>query len=336
MQLFATNYNAHVMWVYKSLGKWLAEREIDFVLAQCKTEDEVIEKAQNADIYLAFKFPVTRRILASLPNLKLLMCSGSGYEFIDVDAATQHGVIVTNTANYNVEDVAEYALTLILAGVRRLPRLAALAHQGQWQVGAIVQPTHRFTAQTIGLVGFGKIGQSVARRLRALGFRVLAHDSFVPAEDVQSQDVAPVSLDSLLAESDLVSLHVPLNDQTHHLISHPQLQRMKSSAWLVNTSRGPVVDENALIAALQTGQIGGAALDVLEQEPPASSNPLFEMDNVIITGHAAGTSVEGIQAWQDEWRQIIDAFAAGHYPINVLNRQVQPRADLKQRSEGRA
>lgn len=334
MQLFATNYNEHVLWVYESLGKWLAEREIDFVLAQCKTEDEVIEKAQAADIYLAFKFPVTQRVLASLPNLKLLMCSGSGYEFIDVDAATQHGVIVTNTATYNVEDVAEHALTLILAGARRLPWLAALAHQGHWQVGAIVQPTHRFTAQTVGLVGFGKIGQAVARRLRALGFRVLAHDSFVPAETIQRQDVEPVPLDTLLAEADLVSLHVPLNDQTRHLISHPQLRRMKSLAWLVNTSRGPVVDESALVDAVLTGRIGGAALDVLEQEPPTLTNPLFKMNNVIITGHAAGTSVEGIQAWQDEWRQIIDAFAAGHYPINIVNRQVQPRAALKQANEG--
>lgn len=334
MQLFATNYNEHVMWVYESLEKWLAERDIDFVLAQCKTEDEVIEKAQGADIYLAFKFPVTQRVLASLPNLKLLMCSGSGYEFIDVDAATQHGIIVTNTATYNVEDVAEHALTLILACVRRLPRLAALAHQGRWQVGAIVQPTHRFTAQTVGLVGFGKIGQAVARRLRALGFRVQAHDSYVVNEHIRRHDVEPVSLENLLAESDVVSLHVPLTDHTYHLIGQSQLRRMKSSAWLVNTSRGPVADESALVDALRAGQIGGAALDVLEQEPPALSNPLFTMDNVIITGHAAGTSVEGIQAWQDEWRQIIETFSAGYFPINMLNPQARPRANLRHASEG--
>lgn len=329
MQLFAANYNEHVLWVYEALERWLKERGIDFVLAQCKTEDDVIEQAQNADIYLAFKFPITQRILASLPQLKLLMSSGSGFEFIDVDAATQQGIIVTNTATYNVEDVAEHALTLILACVRRLPRLKALAQQGQWQVGSLVQPTHRFSSQTVGLIGFGKIGQAVAWRLRALGFRVLAHDAFVTAGQMQKQGVEAMSLEDLLAEADLVSLHVPLNDKTHHLISRAQFQRLKPNAWLINTSRGPTVDENALIEALRAGQIGGAALDVLEKEPPALTNPLFAMENVIITGHAAGTSVEGIQAWQDEWRQIIEAFTAGRYPINVLNPQVQPRIALQ-------
>ena len=328
MQLFATNYNAHVMWVYQALEKWLAAHDIEFILAQCKTEEDVIEQAQKADIYLAFKFPVSERILSSLPKLKLLMCSGSGYEFLDVEAATKYGIIVTNTANYNSEDVAEHAVTLILASIQRLPLLENFVRKGQWQVGALVQPTHRFQAQTVGLIGFGKIGQAVAWRLKVLGINVLVYDALVPAEKIQMQGIQPATLNDLLIQSDVVSLHVPLLEKTRHLISRNELDRMKSSAWLVNTSRGPVVDENSLVSALQAGQINGACLDVLEHEPPSLDNPLFSMENVMITGHAAGTSEEGIQDWQNEWRQIITAFIEGRYPINVLNPTVSPRVSL--------
>jgi len=159
--------------VYDDLQRWLADRGVDFVLAQCKSEDEVIQAAQGANIYLAYKLKVTRQVIAALPRLKLLMSSGSGFDHIDVQAATDHGVIVTNTAGYNVEDVAEHALTLMLACGRKVRALEHLSRQGKWQCGALVQPTHRFVGQCAGLIGFGKIGQALAWRLKALGFRVL-------------------------------------------------------------------------------------------------------------------------------------------------------------------
>jgi D-3-phosphoglycerate dehydrogenase len=311
------------------LQHWLADREIDLSLAKCTSEDEVIEKARNADIYLAYKFRVTRRIIAALPNLKLLMASGSGYDHIDVQAATEHGVIVTNAAAYNVEDVAEHALTLLLSCGRKLRAVERLCREGNWQCGALVQPTHRFVGQTVGLIGFGKISRALAWRVKALGFRVLAYDPYITADQMNELGVAPVGLEELLVQSDFVSLHLRVTDETRHLLSERQLKTMKPTAFVINTSRGAVVDEVALIRALREGWIAGAGLDVLEQEPPDQDNPLLAMDNVIVTGHAAGSSVEGIQDWQDEWRKVIDDFRAGRWPINVVNPDVQSKISLR-------
>jgi D-3-phosphoglycerate dehydrogenase len=327
-RLFAANYNQNVMWVYEDLRRWLAERGTDFALAQCASEDDVIQAAQEADIYLAYKFKVTPRVIAALPRLRLLMSSGSGFDHIDVRAATEHGVIVTNAAAYNVEDVAEHALTLILACGRKLHALERLSRQGHWQCGALVQPTHRFVGQTVGLVGFGKIGRALAWRLKALGFRVLAYDPYLPAEEIIQLGVEPVGLEEVLAQSDFLSLHLRVTDETWHLMSEEQFRMMRPTACLINTSRGAVVDEAALIRALQAGWIAGVGLDVLEQEPPDLDNPLLAMDNVMVTGHAAGTSVEGIQDWQGEWRKVIEAFLAGHWPVNVVNPEVQPKVPL--------
>jgi len=328
LQLFAANYNESVMWVYEDLERWLTKKDIEFVLAQCTTEDEVIERARDADIYLAFRFNVTRKILEQLPKLKLLMSSGSGFEHIDVGAATELGIVVTNTALYNVEDVAEHALTLILATARKLHMLERLAREGEWQCGGLVQPTHRFVGRTVGLIGFGHIGKSLAWRLKGIGFQVLASDPYAPAEVMQEHGVQRVGLDELLARSDSVSLHLRVTDETRHLVGEEQLRAMKPTAFLVNTSRGAVIDEATLIRALREGWIAGAGLDVLEHEPPDLSNPLFHMDNVMITGHAAGSSVEGIEDWQNEWRGIIEAFVAGRWPINVVNPDVRPRVAL--------
>ncbi len=330
-RLFAANYNQNVMWVYEDLQRWLADRGIDFVLAQCASEDEIIQAAQETNIYLAYKFKVTRRIIAALPRLKLLMSSGSGFDHIDVRAATEHGVIVTNAAAYNVEDVAEHALTLILACGRKLRALEHLSRQGHWQCGTLVQPTHRFVGQTVGLVGFGKIGRALTWRLKALGFRVLAHDPYLPVEEITQLGVEPVGLEEVLAQSDFVSLHLRVTDETRHLLSERQLKTMKPTAFVINTSRGAVVDEVALIRALQEGWIAGAGLDVLEQEPPDQDNPLLAMDNVMVTGHAAGTSMEGMQDWQGEWRKVIEDFLAGRWPANVVNPEVQPKVSLNRK-----
>ena len=328
-RLFAANYNQNVMWVYEDLQRWLADRRIDFVLAQCESENEVIQAAQEADIYLAYKSKVTRQVIAALPQLKLLMSSGSGFDHIDVRAATDHGVIITNAAAYNVEDVAEHALTLLLACGRKLRALEHLSRQGNWQCGALVQPTHRFVGQSAGLVGFGKIGQALAWRLKALGFRVLAYDPYLSVKEITQLGVKPAGLEEVLAQSDFVSLHLRVTDETWHLLSEEQFQAMQTTAFLINTSRGAVVDEAALIRALKEGWIAGAGLDVLEQEPPDLNNPLLDMENVIVTGHAAGTSIEGVQDWQNEWRQIIKDFISGYWPINVVNPAVQPKIPLK-------
>ena len=317
-KLFAANYNDGILWVYERLEKWLAERDVAFELAMCQTEDEIIDRAQGCDIYLAFRFPVTRRVIENLPDLKLLMSSGSGYDHIDVTAALDNGISVTNTALYNVEDVAEFALLLIMAALRKLHQSEQLVRQGHWQVGALVQPTNRNTSRTVGLIGFGNIGQSLAWRLNALGFEVLAHDPFVPDDVMRSKNVTPVSLDELLQKADVVSPHLRVTEESYHLLNAEAFAKMKPTAIVINSSRGKIIDEAALIDALNRGEIAGAALDVLEAEPPDLNNTLFGMDNVLITGHAAGSTVEGIEDWQQEWRQIIEAYLAGAPIPNLI------------------
>jgi D-3-phosphoglycerate dehydrogenase / 2-oxoglutarate reductase len=330
-RLFAANYNSGVQWVYDRLGIWLAQHDIGFALAQVESEDEGIEQEQDADIYLAFKFPVTHRVLRHLPRLRLVMSSGNGYDHIDVDAATDCGILVTNTARYNTKDVAQHTLALILEGVRKVRRLERQVRAGSWQCGALVQPTHRFETLTIGLVGFGKIGSALAGYARALGFRVIAHDPYVPPAGMIERGVTPVTYRQCLAEADVLTFHVPLTGETLHMLGAAELTLMKPTAVVINTSRGPVIDEAALIQALRAGHVAGAALDVLEREPPALDCPLLQMEQVIVTGHAAGTSQEGIQDWQDEWREIISAFTAGVWPINVLNPDLQPKQALSGR-----
>lgn len=327
LELFAANYEPAVLWAYEDLERCLAERDMGFVLAQCKTEDEVIARAQNASIYIAWKFPVSRTMIAALPQLRLLMASGSGYDHIDVAAATEYGVVVTNAATHNVEDVADHTIALIVACTRKLLPLDRAVRGGAWRPP--VQPVHRFRAQTLGLVGFGRIGQTVAERARALGFTVIAHGIHGSDERMRARGVEPVSLNELLERSDIVSLHCRLDERTRDLIGERELSLMKPDAFLINTGRGALVDEAALLRALQDGKIAGAGLDVLVKEPPAPDNPLLKMENVLHTGHSAASTVQAPLAWQAEWRDIISDFAAGWLPQNIVNPRVTPRELLK-------
>lgn len=331
LQLFAANYNPEVMWVYDELRCWLAERNVELILANCTGPDEAIEKAQQADIFLAYKFQMSRKIISALPRLKLLMASGSGYDHLDIQAATEQGVMVTCGLTHNVEDVAEHTVMLLMACSHKLRFLEQTVRAGVWPAGSAGPARHRLAGQVVGLIGFGRIARAVAWRVKGLGCRVLVYDPYVPAAAIEQQDAEPVELEVLLSQADFVSLHLRLSAETRHLLGEAHLKRMKDSAVVVNTSRGGVIDEAALIHALRQGRIAGAGLDVLEQEPPDLDNPLLAMDNVIVTGHAAGSSVESLQDWQDEWRRIIEDFLAGYWPINVVNPTVQPKISLKHR-----
>jgi len=329
MRVFAANYNPEVMWVYDNLRGWLADRGIEFVMARCTSPDETVAVGQGAEVALAFRCLMTRQVLMGLPNLRLLMSSGIGYDHIDVEAATDLGIIVTNTATYCVQDVAEHALALILACTRKIQALDRLCRQGDWAHAAVrALPMHRFGSQTVGIIGLGKIGSALAQRLKALGFRVLAHDPYAPVEQFAVLEAMSVSLVDLLAQADFVSLHPPATPETWHMIGEAQLRAMKPTAFLVNTSRGPVVDGAALLRALREGWIAGAALDVVEGEPLSLDNPLLGLENVLLTGHSAGTSVEGIEDWQAEWRRILTDYLEGRWPINVVNPGVKPQANL--------
>ncbi len=319
--VFAANFEKDVLWAYELLREQLATRGMELRLEQCSTEDEVIARAAGAEIYLAYRFPVTRRVIENLPELRLIVASGSGYDHVDVAAATERGIAVCNSATYNVEDVAEHTLLLILACARKLRLLEEQVRAGVWPLAPRAQPRYRYAGKTLGLMGFGKIGRALAWRARGIGLRVVVFDPFISEKEIVAADCEPATRERVLSEADFVSLHLRLSAETRHSFGAAELALMKPSAYFVNTSRGGLVDEGALIAALKEGRIAGAGLDVLEQEPPARDNPLLFMENVIVTGHTAGSTVESIHALVAEWLSVMDSFRAGARPVNLVNPQ---------------
>ena len=263
-----------------------------FVPPSVTTEDEVIRMAQDADAILAVRAQLSARVMDALPRLRVLGRYGIGVDNIDVEAAEARGIGVVNAPGFCAREVADHTMMLLLACARRLGFLESCRRAGRWARDEAA-PMRALYNQTIGLVGFGQIGRGVARRARAFDLTVLVHDPVVDPAALRELGATAVPLDDLLARADYVSLHLPLTAQTRHLVSGPQLALMKPTAFLLNTSRGPLVDEAALIAALEAEQIAGAGLDVFEAEPLPASSPLLGNDRVIITPHVAGLSNEG-------------------------------------------
>jgi D-3-phosphoglycerate dehydrogenase / 2-oxoglutarate reductase len=254
-----------------------------------RTEEDFLARCQDADGLLVQYGEVTRRVIAGLPRLRLLVRYGVGVDGIDLEAATDHRIPVVNVPDYGTDEVANHAIGLLLALARRIARLDRQTRAGRWSVFE-VQPLHRLLGQTVGIVGCGRIGSRVARKLLGFDVRLLAHDPYVT--DLPP-GVTAVPFDRLLAESDHVTLHCPLTTDTHHLIDAAALARMKPTAALINTARGGLVDTGALAEALASGRLGAAGLDVTEPEPLDPASPLFRMENVIVTPHAAWYSEEG-------------------------------------------
>jgi D-3-phosphoglycerate dehydrogenase len=250
------------------------------------------EVAQEADAFVfSGGFPGAE--LAKAPKCKIIARDGVGYDSVDLGAATTQGVWVTIIPDALVEDVADTAMMLLLAANRRLSYLDASTREGRWREAAtdlFAHPPRKLNAATLGLVGFGRIGRAVAQRARGFGMTVIVADPVATADQAASAGAELVPLDRLLGRADFVSIHVPLLESTRHLIGAPELAKMRPSAVLVNTSRGPVVDEAALIAALQEGRLRAAGLDVFEKEPVDPANPLLAMKNVVVTPHIASIS----------------------------------------------
>lgn len=263
----------------------------------------------------------------------LQQCS-VGYDRVDVEAATRHGVMVANSPRFCMEEVSDHAAMLILAGARKLPQqIYAAARHGWDRAAALAQmgPVFRLTGKSLGFVAFGKIARLTAEKLRGFGMRYLACDPYVTAEEVRPWGVELVSLDELCRRADVVSMHALLNASTRHLLGEAQFRAMKPTAYFVNTSRGATVDEAALIRALREGWIAGAALDVLETEPPAPDNPLLGMPNVLLTPHTAGYSVDSLAQNRRETIEEVVHVLAGQWPTALLNPEVKARARVAAR-----
>ena len=224
-------------------------------------------------------------IALGLPRLKVIGRAGVGVDNIDLEAAKDNRVVVVNTPDATTTAVAEHTLALMLALARHLPAADASMHKGEWEKGLFIGD--ELHGRTLGLIGLGRIGAAVADLARAFGMQILAYDPFLSAEDIQARGAVPVELVGLLQTADVVSVHVPHTEATHHLLGPQQLAQMKHGAWLISTSRGGVIDEQALLEELELGRVGRAALDVFAQEPPLGS-ALLQHANMILTPHIGG------------------------------------------------
>jgi D-3-phosphoglycerate dehydrogenase len=283
--------------------------------------EALIARTRDADALVVAFSPITRAVLSSLEGLKTVVRTGVGYDVIDVPAATELGVIVVNIPDIWVREVANHALALLLAWNRKILTLDRQVHAGIWS-GAVPGGAGSLHGETVGIVGLGNIGSAFARRVAALETNVIACDPYVDDARFAALGVERVSLESLAERSDYVSVHTLLNDETRHLIGEKFFRRMKPTAMLINTSRGPVVDEKALARALQEQRLAGAALDVWETEPIAADNPLLHMDNVIATPHAAYFSTAAVGAVPRRCGEEIARVLTGQRPLNVVNPDV--------------
>lgn len=285
----------------------------------------------DSDVVVSGGAPLDAAFFGRLRDTRLLLRPYVGYDDIDVAAATAAGVLVANVPDAIDVDVANQAMALILAANRELPRLDAFVRDGSWARIRRRTPDglvlHRPDSQTLGFLGFGRIAWATARRAAAFGYRMIAHDPYADDEAFADASVEPVSLEELLERSDVLSIHVFLSPETHHLLNAERLALMRPTAWVVNTSRGRVIDEEALVAALREGRLGGAALDVMEREPLDPASPLVGMSNVILSPHVAGYSAEGSRQLRERAAEIALQVARGGLPQRhvVINKDLYDR-----------
>jgi D-3-phosphoglycerate dehydrogenase len=284
-------------------------------------EATLIELARDADAIGTNWAPVTANVIRAASHCRIVARFGIGLDNISVPAATELDIPVTNVPDYCVSEVSDHALALLLAAARNVAFFHRRTKSGEYHLSA-GPSMRRLSETTLGLIGFGNIARALFPKARALGMSVVAHSR---RSDDFGTGCRMVSLDELLAHSDFISLHAPLSESTRHLISGPQLARMKPTAWVINTSRGALIDGAALLAALEAGRIGGAALDVFDPEPPNLSDPLYRNERVIVTPHAAFLSEESLcEVRTRASRQIADALR-GVRPENVVNPEVYTR-----------
>ncbi len=307
----------------------LKEVGVSLVYGDAKTEADLIELTRDADAIINYLAPVTAKVINSLKRCRIIVRRGIGYDSVDVSAATAKGIPVANVPEYCTDEVADHTMALILSTARKVVTGRSQIRSGGWDFKQLL-PIPALKDCTLGLVGFGKIPRAVVKRAKCFGLNILTSDPFIPAELASEHGVKLVSLEELLSTSDFVSIHVPLTNDTRGMFSKREFALMKSSATLINTARGPLVDEEALIEALQDGRICFAALDVMTQEPPTLDNPLRGMDNVTLTPHVAWYSEHSVRILGEKVGQEIARVFKGYFPKSLVNPEViKLRPDLK-------
>lgn len=286
---------------------------------------------RDAEIILTTWIQFPPEAIRGFERCRMIARYGIGVDTIDLAAATECGIVVGNAPTYCVAEVADHAAALILSLARRIPWFDRQIRGGGWTASqGEERGMRRLASQTLGVVGLGKIGRLLAQRMAPFGFRMLGYDPYIDDGAIRSAGATPASLEELLRESDIVSIHVPLMPATRHLIDEAKLALMKPTASIVNTSRGGVIDEAALTRALQEGRIFGAALDVLQQEPPPNDHPLLSFDprRVILTPHMAASSLDALPDLHREMAAAVSAILADRWPPSVINPDVVPKRPL--------
>jgi D-3-phosphoglycerate dehydrogenase len=290
--------------------------------AACRDTGERIAASRNARVLVVSQARIPGELFAAAPRLVGVVRTGIGLDTVDIPAATRHGVCIAHVPDFCYDEVADTTWTLLLAVSRKVRVADRMVRGGGWAPNDLL-PMPRLRGRTLGLVGFGHIARKVAERGRAFGLRLIASDPYVDAAAMSREGVEKVSLEDLLGRADIISLHTPLTEETRELMNAAAFARVRPGTIFLNTSRGGVVDEKALVAALRSGRLGGAGLDVLSPEPPAPDNPLFQMDNVVLTPHYASTTVEALDELAVKVNRQVVQLLRGEWPTYLANPKVR-------------
>ncbi len=303
----------------------------DIVEVEANTRSEFIEGVRDADALMtSWGMRIDAEIIRALQRCVVIGVGSVGVDMVDVEAATAAGIVVTNVPDVFIEEVADHVMMLLLDTARMTSAMARIAAEGRWWDGRqLLSGRPRLLGQTLGLYGFGHVARCTARRAKAFGLRLIAHDPYVSELEITGAGVEPVGFGELLERSDFISIHTPHNAETEHAFDAGVLGRMKPSAILINSARGSIIDEQALIKALHEGTIAGAGLDVLEQEPPEPDNPLLTMPNVLVTPHVASATTRMRPETRRRVGREVALVLRGRWPLSCVNPSVLPRANLE-------
>lgn len=311
--------------LYRKFGATLIRKD-------CSLPEEFIAAAEDADAILAGLTSIPRSLMEKMKKCRVISAIGIGYEGIDVEAATDLGIAVTNVPDYCLEEVSDHVLALILSCARKIVRLDRAVKEGKWDSNEKLEirnkiwpPMFRLRGQTLGLIGLGRIARALIPKARGLGLNIVAFDPYIPERVAREMSVSSVSFEELLQESDFISIHTPLTAETNNLFGIKQFRMMKPTAYIINTSRGSIIKEKDLYQALQEGVLAGAALDVTEPEPPLPDNPLLNMGNVIFTAHSAHFSNQSAMELRQKAEENVFSVLDGDLPSSLVNPEVKKK-----------
>lgn len=307
---------------YEEEKKVLETIGAELVIENCFTPEEVVKVCKDADAVLCNLAPMPAEVIEKLNKCKIIARYGVGYDNVDVKACTQKGIWVANVTDYCAEEVSDHALALIMACARKVARRDRQVRNGEWNIGS-KDPIYRIAGKTFAFLGFGMIGRCLYRKIKGLNFsKVLVYDPFLDEKTIQDLGAEKADWETALKEADFISIHMPLNDKTRGIIDSKAFDLMKPTAIIVNTSRGPIIDEQSLIDALNNGKINSAGLDVHAKEPLDKNNPLMNIENCVLTDHVGWYSEDSMKELKAKAAENVKAVLTSgkpNYPVNKLS-----------------